>query len=115
MNGRGVASSSWVNSGESRPKPSASTPTRMPAVYWRSRSPEAVMIALTGPVRQVETAPTQADASEPRPHTAVMALIGGSWPVARSTAMPWPFCTTSTVTASGTTSSTMARQENAGA
>ena len=28
--------------------------------------------------------------------------------------MPWPFCTTSTVIASGTTSSAIAAQENAG-
>ena len=43
-----------------------------------------------------------------------MALIGGAWPAAVSTAMPWPFCTTSTVIASGTTSSTMAVNENSG-
>ena len=43
-----------------------------------------------------------------------MALIGGLWPAASSTAKPCPFCTTSTVIASGTTSSTIARQENTG-
>ena len=43
-----------------------------------------------------------------------MALMGGWWPTALSTAKPWPFCTTSTVIASGTTSSSIARQENTG-
>ena len=71
-------------------------------------------MALTGPVRQVETQPTKAQAIEPTPQATAMALIGGAWPAAVSTAMPWPFCTTSTVIASGTTSSTMAVQENSG-
>jgi len=51
----------------------------------------------------------------PTPHAAVIALIGGLWSVARRMAMPCPFCTTSTVIAIGTTSSIIARQENAGA
>ena len=43
-----------------------------------------------------------------------MAFIGGLWPAAVSTAKPWPFCTTSTVIARGTTSSIMACHENTG-
>ena len=44
----------------------------------------------------------------------VITLIGGSCPAARSTATPWPFCTTSTVIASGTTSSTIACTDHCG-
>src|SRR5512143_1270919 len=73
------------------------------------------MIALTGPVRQVETVPTSAASIEPAPQATVIALIGGLCPAVLSTATPWPFCTTSTVIASGTTSSTIARHENTGA
>ena len=72
-------------------------------------------MALTGPVRQVDTVPTMAQTMEPAPQATAMALIGGVWPAAVSTAKPWPFCTTSTVIASGTTSSTIACQENTGA
>src|SRR5512141_471724 len=73
------------------------------------------MIALTGPVRQVETVPTSAPSIEPAPQATVIALIGGLCPAALSTAIPWAFCTTSTVIASGMTSSTIACQENTGA
>src|SRR6266480_7204339 len=73
------------------------------------------MIAFTGPVRQVETAPTKAVTIEPAPQAAATASTGGECPAERGTVMPCPFCTTSTVIASGTTSSTIARQENAGA
>ena len=62
----------------------------------------------------METEPTNAVSIEPAPQAAAMALIGGLWPAALSTAKPCPFCTTSTVIASGTTSSTIACQENAG-
>ena len=93
----------------------ASTPTSTPAVYWAWRSPLAEMMALTGPVRQVEHG-----ADEGRHDRGDAAADGdgcrraGAWPAAVSTAMPWPFCTTSTVIASGTTSSAMAAQENCG-
>src|SRR5258706_7415220 len=72
------------------------------------------MIAFTGPVRQVETDPTKAVTIDPAPQATAMAPIGGLWPAAESTAKPCPFCTTSTVIARGTTSSTIACQENAG-
>src|SRR5258706_11959930 len=72
------------------------------------------MIAFTGPVRQVETDPTKAVTIDPAPQAPAMAPIGGLWPAAESTAKPCPFCTTSTVIASGTTSSIIAGQENAG-
>ncbi len=72
------------------------------------------MIAFTGPVRQVETDPTNAVSIDPVPQATAIASIGGLWPAALSTAKPCPFCTTSTVIASGTTSSTIAGQENAG-
>src|SRR6185369_15602529 len=72
------------------------------------------MIALTGPVRQVETVPTSAASIEPAPQATVIALVGGLCSAALSTAIPWPFCTTSTVIASGMTSSTIARHENTG-
>src|SRR6185369_8719175 len=72
------------------------------------------MIAFTGPVRQVETDPTNAVTTEPAPQAMAMASIGGLWPAALNTAKPCPFCTTSTVIASGTTSSIIACQENAG-
>ena len=112
MNAFGVASSRRVNTGESRPKPMPNRATSMPATYWRSRAPEAEMIAFTGPVRQVDTEPTSAIAIEPAPQASVIALTGGLWPAAPSTAKPCPFCTTSTVIASGTTSSTIARQDH---
>ena len=48
------------------------------------------------------------------PQAVAMAFTGGSWPAVRSTDTPCPFCTTSTVIASGTTSSIIAFQENAG-
>src|SRR6185503_9489728 len=72
------------------------------------------MIAFTGPVRQVETEPTKAVTIEPAPQATAIAPIGGLCPAAESTAKPCPFCTTSTVIASGTTSSIIACQENAG-
>ncbi len=72
------------------------------------------MIAFTGPVRQVETDPTKAVTTDPAPQAAATASTGGAWPAERSTVIPCPFCTTSTVIASGTTSSTIARHENAG-
>jgi hypothetical protein len=72
------------------------------------------MIAFTGPVRQVDTEPTKAVTIEPAPQATAMASIGGLCPAAVSTAKPCPFCTTSTVIASGTTSSTIACQEKAG-
>ena len=59
---------------------------------------------------RADAAPVSID---PAPQATVMALTGGLWPVALSTAMPCPFCTTSTVIASGTTSSIIACQENA--
>ena len=114
MNAFGVASNRCVNTGENKPNPSASSPTSSPAAYWRDLSPDAEMIAFTGPVRHVDTVPTSADAIAPTPHATAIAFTGGSWPAARTTAIPCPFCTTSTVIASGTTSSTMARHENAG-
>jgi len=46
------------------------------------------MMALTGPVRQVETAPTAAATMEPAPQATVMLLMGGRWPAAVSTATP---------------------------
>lgn len=72
------------------------------------------MIAFTGPVRQVHTVPTSAASIDAAPHATVIASIGGSCPAALSTAMPCPFCTASTVMASGTTSSTIAESENLG-
>jgi hypothetical protein len=78
-------------------------------------SPEELIIALLGPVRQVLTAPTSALAAAPKPQTTAQTLTGGSCCAARSTATPWPFCTTSTVMASGTTSSTIAVSDHAGA
>ena len=72
------------------------------------------MMALTGPVRQVDTVPTKDVRTDAAPHATVMALMGGWWPTAFSMAMPCPFCTTSTVMASGTTSSTIALQEKTG-
>lgn len=70
------------------------------------------MIAFTGPVRQVETEPNSAVIIEAAPQATVMAFTGGWCPAAPSTAIPCPFCTTSTVMASGTTNSIIARQEN---
>ena len=51
---------------------------------------------------------------EPAPQAIAAASTGGLWPAAVSTAAPCPFCTTSTVMARGTTSSTIAFHENAG-
>ena len=70
---------------------------------------------MTGPVRQVETVPTDAEIREPMPHAAVIMLTGGVCPAASSTAKPCAFCAASTVMASGSTSSTMAAPENSGA
>ena len=55
-------------------------------------------------------APAMVAAPQP---TAILST-GGACPAAVSTAKPWPFCTTSTVIASGTTSSTIAPHENSG-
>ena len=79
MKASGAASSRRVNTGQSNPNASASTPAMMPAVQWRCFWPEAVMIALTGPVRQVETPPTIALAIAPTPQATVIALIGGEY------------------------------------
>ena len=72
-------------------------------------------IALVGPVRHVLIAPTVALSIAPTPDAMVMALTGGSCPAARTIARPCPFCTTSTVIASGTTSSTIAAHDHCGA
>ena len=72
------------------------------------------MMAFTGPVKQVDTAPKNPLTMAPAPHATVIAFTGGLWPAAVSTAKPCPFCTTSTVIASGTTSSTIASQEKRG-
>ena len=48
------------------------------------------------------------------PQAMVTALIGAVWPAARSTATPWPFCTTSTVTAIGMTNSIIACNDHCG-
>src|SRR5919198_2801931 len=114
MKAGGVASKSRVKNGAIRPKAAAKRQKNSAAVYWRSRSPLAARIAFTGPVRQVGTAPKSPVTIEPAPHAAVMALTGAAWPLALKTAIPWPFCTTSTVMASGTTSSIIARAENCG-
>ena len=71
-------------------------------------------MALVGPVRQELTPPTAALITEPMPQAMVTALIGGVCPAAPSTAKPWPFCTTRTVIASGTTSSIMAASDQTG-
>ena len=71
-------------------------------------------MALVGPVRQELTPPTTALITEPMPQAIVTALIGGVCPAALRTAKPWPFWTTRTVIASGTTSSTMATIDQTG-
>jgi hypothetical protein len=114
MKALGAPSMSRVNTGANTPKASASRPTRIPAVYCRLFSPDDEMIAFTGPVRQVGTAPRKAVTIAPAPQATAMASAGGVCAAERSTVIPWPFCTTSTVIASGTTSSTIARQEKAG-
>src|SRR5690606_20038259 len=77
--------------------------------------PDDTSNALVGPVRQVDTAPTHAAGKDHSPHAIAETLTGGLWPAERSTAMPCPFCTTSTVIASGTTSSRIADHVNCGA
>jgi hypothetical protein len=72
------------------------------------------MMALTGPVRHVDTEPTSAERSEPSPQAMVTALTGGLWPATSSTTKPWAFCAASTVMVSGRTRSTIAAQENSG-
>ena len=72
------------------------------------------MMALTGPVRQVDTAPTKAEtigdgAAADRDGVDRRGVAGGG-----QHGEPWPFCTTSTVMASGTTSSAIAVHENCG-
>jgi hypothetical protein len=70
------------------------------------------MIAFTGPVRQVETAPMKAVTMEPRRRRGDgvdRRLVARR----REHREALPFCTTSTVIASGTTSSDIACQENA--
>ena len=47
------------------------------------------MMALTGPVRQLEAAPVSPEAIEPIPQAEAMAFIGGLWPAAVSTANPF--------------------------
>src|SRR3712207_5328037 len=115
MKAGGVASMALVNSGANRPNSMASRPQAIPAVYCRERSPDAESSAFVGPVRQVDTVPTAAVRSDQAPQATVTTLIGGACPAARNTAMPWPFCTTSTVMASGTTSSSIACSDHSGA
>src|SRR5690606_8834848 len=71
-------------------------------------------IALVGPVRQVDTVPAKAVSIDQAPQATVTALTGAECPADFSTATPCPFCTTSTVIASGTTSSTIACQDHCG-
>ena len=49
-----------------------------------------------------------------RPLTAAATLTPGLCPAAWSTAIPWPFCTITTVMVSGITSSAIAARENSG-
>ena len=114
MKAGGVDSISRVTSGANSPNPTPSTPTSTPAVYCHWRSPLEEMMALTGPVRQVGTAPMQAPTIDVAPQPTAMLSTGGACPAAVSTAMPCPFCTTSTVIASGTTSSAIAAHESSG-
>jgi hypothetical protein len=51
----------------------------------------------------------------PKPQATAIILTGGSCPAFFSTATPCPFCTTNTVMASGTTSSSIAANDQAGA
>ena len=115
MNSLGAASIRPVKVGASRPNRTPKSPKVSAAVYWRSILPEEVISALLGPVRQVLTAPTIALKNAPTPHATAIALTGGSCWAPLSTAVPWPFCTTSTVIASGTTSSTSAPSDHTGA
>jgi hypothetical protein len=62
----------------------------------------------------VDTAPKNPVTIEPTPHAVVMAFTGALWPLVARMAMPCAFCTASTVMASGTTSSTIAAQDNFG-
>ena len=65
MNAFGVASSKWVNTGE-KPEPEREQPGEQSRGVLTGFVPDAEMIALTGPVRHVDTAPTSADAIAPR-------------------------------------------------
>src|SRR6185369_7472041 len=114
MNAGGVASSSRVKNGARTPNAAASRQKNSAPVYWRRISPALESTALTGPVRQVETAPNSPVTTDPTPQAAVIALTGAWWPLSARIATPCAFCTASTVTASGTTSSTIAAHENCG-
>ena len=88
MNAGGVASSSRVKNGASRPKASASTPRRAP----RCTAGALARAGEDGVHRPGEAGRDRAEqrrsASSRRRRPAVIALIGGSWPAAVSTAMP---------------------------
>ena len=115
INSAGVASISEVKNGANRPNNMAPIQASKAAVYWPSRAvPPPARMAFRGPVRQVDTVPTVAVIKEPTPHTEVIVLMGGRWPAAVSTVIPWLFCAARTVTINGTTNSNMACQENAG-
>ena len=115
MKAGGVASIRCVNRGAKSPNSRASMPTSTAPVYCRAGSPPLDRMALTGPVKQVETVPVTAVTNEVTPQAVVIILTGGRWPLAVRMAMPWAFCAASTVTASGITSSTMAGHEKTGA
>ena len=115
MKALGVPSIRRVNTGANSPKASASDADEdpaavVPAPVARGRDDRVHRTGEAGRDRADEGGETV-----PAPHATAIVSIGGEWPAERSTVIPWPFCTTSTVIASGTTSSTIARQEKTGA
>lgn len=77
MNAIGVPNIIATNVGANRPKAAARRPQKIPAVYWRARSPDAVSNAFVGPVRHVDIHPTAAFTRENTPQAIVAVPIGG--------------------------------------
>ena len=111
----GAASINPVKVGASRPNSTPKSPKVSAVVYWRSVLARRGHQRIVGPVRQELTAPTMALKNAPDPHAKAIVFTGAPCLAPSDTAVPWPFCTTSTVIASGTTSLTSAATDHTGA
>ena len=114
INAEGIFNINSVKNGEKSPKIIARTHITIADEYCRLFSPLLDNIALTGPVKQVETDPNIAVIKDIKPHAVVIELIGGLCSLDLKTAIPWAFWAANTVIVRGTTSSKIADIDHSG-
>ena len=114
INAEGIFNINSVKNGEKSPKIIARTHITIADEYCLLFSPLLDNIALTGPVKQVETDPNIAVIKDIKPHAVVIELIGGLCSLDLKTAIPWAFWAANTVIVRGTTSSKIADIDHSG-